>query len=64
MYKDLREFIALVDKLGALRRVAGADTRFEIGGITELAAGMPEGRRSCSTTSRASRVASASSATR
>jgi UbiD family decarboxylase len=42
MYKDLREFIALVDKLGALRRIAGADPRFEIGGITEVAAGLPE----------------------
>ena len=42
MYKDLREFIALVDKLGALRRIAGADPRFEIGGITEVAAGLPD----------------------
>jgi 4-hydroxy-3-polyprenylbenzoate decarboxylase len=42
MYKDLREFIALVDQLGALRRVDGADPRFEIGGITELAAGLPD----------------------
>ena len=25
MYKDLREFIAAVDKLGALRRIDGAD---------------------------------------
>ncbi len=41
MYKDLREFIGLVDKLGALRRVDGADPRFEIGGITEVAAGVP-----------------------
>src|SRR5712692_10216770 len=43
MYKDLREFIALVGKLDALRRVAGADPLFEIGGITEVAAGMPDG---------------------
>ncbi len=43
MYKDLREFIDLVDKLGALRRVEGADPRFEIGAITEVAAGMPHG---------------------
>jgi UbiD family decarboxylase len=43
MYKDLREFIALVDKLNALRPVAGADPMFEIGGITEVAAGMPDG---------------------
>ncbi len=39
MYKDLREFIDLVGKLGALRRIDGADPRFEIGGITEVAAG-------------------------
>ena len=42
MYKDLREFIGLVDKLGALRRIEGAAARFEIGGITEVAAGLPE----------------------
>ncbi|HYA05790.1 MAG TPA: UbiD family decarboxylase, partial [Xanthobacteraceae bacterium] len=42
MYKDLREFIALVDNLGALRRIAGADPRFEIGGITEVAAAAPD----------------------
>ena len=42
MYKDLREFIAAVDKLGALRRIEGADPRFEIGGITEVAAGLPD----------------------
>jgi 4-hydroxy-3-polyprenylbenzoate decarboxylase len=41
MYTDLREFIALVDKLGSLRRIEGADARFEIGAVTELAAGMP-----------------------
>jgi UbiD family decarboxylase len=41
MYRDLREFIALVDKLRALRRIEGANPRFEIGAITELAAGMP-----------------------
>jgi 4-hydroxy-3-polyprenylbenzoate decarboxylase len=39
MYKDLREFIGLVDQLGALRRIDGADPRFEVGGITEVAAG-------------------------
>ena len=43
MYKDLREFIELVDKLGALRRIEGADPRFEIGGLTEVAAGRPDG---------------------
>jgi 4-hydroxy-3-polyprenylbenzoate decarboxylase len=42
MYRDLREFIALVDNLQALRRIEGADPRFEIGGITEVAAGMPD----------------------
>jgi UbiD family decarboxylase len=39
MYQDLRQFITLVDKLGALRRIEGADPKFEIGGITEVAAG-------------------------
>src|SRR5262249_59100477 len=43
MYKDLREFIELVDKLGALRRIEGADPRFEIGAIAEVAAGRPDG---------------------
>src|SRR5437667_8259411 len=42
MYRNLREFIAEVEKLGALRHVAGADPRHELGGITEVAAGMPE----------------------
>ena len=42
LYKDLRDFIAQVDDLGALRRINGADPRFEIGGITEVAAGLPE----------------------
>jgi 4-hydroxy-3-polyprenylbenzoate decarboxylase len=41
MYRDLREFIELVDELGALRRIEGADPRFEVGAITEVAAGMP-----------------------
>ncbi len=41
-YKDLREFISQVDDLAALRRINGADPRFEIGGITEVAAGLPE----------------------
>jgi 4-hydroxy-3-polyprenylbenzoate decarboxylase len=43
MYKDLREFIGLVDQLNALRRVDGADPLYEIGGITEVAAGLPDG---------------------
>src|SRR5262249_41558222 len=42
MYQDLREFIAKVDELGALRRFDGADPRFEVGGITEVAAGLPD----------------------
>src|SRR5216117_667493 len=42
MYKNLREFIAEVEKLGALRHVSGADPHHELGGITEVAAGMPE----------------------
>jgi UbiD family decarboxylase len=41
-YEDLREFIARVDELGALRRIEGADPAFELGGITEVAAGMPD----------------------
>ena len=43
MYKDLREFIEAVEQLGALRRVDGADPQFEIGAITEVAAGRPGG---------------------
>src|SRR5258705_4542035 len=42
MYQDLREFIELVDKLQALRRIEGADADFEIGGVTEVAAGRPD----------------------
>jgi UbiD family decarboxylase len=42
MYQDLREFIELVDRLQALRRIEGADAKFEIGGITEVAAGRPD----------------------
>ncbi|HUQ74068.1 MAG TPA: UbiD family decarboxylase [Burkholderiales bacterium] len=41
-YEDLREFIEQVDKLGALRRIEGADPLYEVGGITEVAAGTPE----------------------
>ena len=41
-YKDLRDFIAQVDALKALRRIDGADAGFEIGGITEVAAGQPD----------------------
>jgi UbiD family decarboxylase len=39
-YKDLREFISQIDALKMLRRIEGADARHEIGGITEVAAGM------------------------
>src|SRR5258705_12118570 len=42
MYRDLREFIAEIEKLGVLRRIEGADPHHEIGGITEVAAGLPE----------------------
>jgi UbiD family decarboxylase len=42
MYKDLREFVELVDALKALRRIEGADLRHEIGGITEIAASQPD----------------------
>jgi UbiD family decarboxylase len=41
-YRDLRDFITAVERLGALRHVAGADPHHEIGGITEVAAGQPE----------------------
>jgi 4-hydroxy-3-polyprenylbenzoate decarboxylase len=41
-YRDLRGFIRQVDELGALRRVNGADQKYELGGITEVAAGTPE----------------------
>ena len=38
VYKDLREYIDAVDRLGELRRVDGADWDLEIGAITEVAA--------------------------
>src|ERR1044071_9320873 len=41
-YEDLREFIEQVEDLGALRRVEGADPLYEVGGITEVAAGSAE----------------------
>ena len=40
-YEDLREFISRVEALGVLRRIEGADPLYEIGGITEVAAGLP-----------------------
>ena len=42
IYKDLRGFIKQVDELGALRRINGADQKYELGSITEVAAGTPE----------------------
>src|SRR5215510_10989383 len=41
-YRDLRDFITATERLGALRRIDGVDPDFELGGITEVAAGMPE----------------------
>jgi 4-hydroxy-3-polyprenylbenzoate decarboxylase len=41
-YADLRDFIDRVETLGALRRIDGADPICEIGGVTEVAAGLPE----------------------
>ena len=41
-YHDLRGFIEAADALGCLRRIDGADPEFELGGITEVAAGTPE----------------------
>ena len=41
-YSDLRSFIDQVDRLGALRCIEGADPYLEIGGITEVAAGLPD----------------------
>lgn len=38
-YDDLRDFIALVEKRGDLRKVEGAALEHEIGAITEVAAG-------------------------
>ncbi|GAB2890268.1 UbiD family decarboxylase [Paraburkholderia jirisanensis] len=38
-YRDLREFIEQVDGLGALRRIDGAHAEYEIGAVTEVAAG-------------------------
>ena len=42
IYKDLRDFIKQVEKLGALRHVEDVDAHIELGGITEVAAGLPE----------------------
>ncbi|WP_297296171.1 UbiD family decarboxylase [uncultured Methylovirgula sp.] len=39
-YQDLREFIALAEQIGSVRHIAGAQVFHEIGGITEVAAGL------------------------
>ena len=39
-YRDLRGFIDQVDAIGDLRRISGAAADYEIGGITEVAAGL------------------------
>src|SRR3990172_1950008 len=41
-FRDLREFISQVEKFSRLRHVDHADPYLEIGGITEIAAGLPE----------------------
>jgi len=41
-FRDLREFISQVETFSRLRRVDHADPYLEIGGITEIAAGLPE----------------------
>jgi UbiD family decarboxylase len=41
-YKDLRGFIDVVEKVNTLRHIHGAETHLEIGGITEVAAGLPD----------------------
>jgi UbiD family decarboxylase len=41
-FDDLRAFIKKVDELGELRTVSGADTRNDIGPITEIVAWSPE----------------------
>jgi UbiD family decarboxylase len=41
-YDDLRGFISRVEELGALRHIEGADPEGEIGGVTEIAAGLPD----------------------
>ncbi|MSQ20795.1 MAG: UbiD family decarboxylase [Betaproteobacteria bacterium] len=39
-FPDLRAFIASVEQFSTLRRVSGADPHLELGGITEIAAGL------------------------
>jgi len=38
-YDDLRDYVAHVEALGALRKIDGADPYLEVGAVTELAAG-------------------------
>jgi len=40
-YRDLRDFIGLVEGIGDLKHVRGAPSEFELGAITEVAAGSP-----------------------
>ena len=64
MYKDLREFIAEVEKLGALRRMSWMPTRISSSAASPRSRrGCRNARRCCSTASRAIRRASASSPT-
>jgi UbiD family decarboxylase len=43
LYADLREYLALVEGIGELRRVEGADWNVEIGTLTEVAYKQPGG---------------------
>jgi len=47
VYKDLREYIDAVDRLGELRRVDGADWDLEIGAITEVTARAAQPKVKC-----------------
>ena len=42
-YDDLRDFISAVEAIGSLRHVHGAEANLELGAITEVAAGKPDG---------------------
>jgi len=44
MFNDIREFIAKSEEVGEVKRVDGADWKFEIGLITEVEAGLPSPR--------------------
>ena len=46
-YNDLRDFIAQVEGIGMLRHIRGADPDFEVGAITEVAAGKKRARPFC-----------------